>query len=91
MADIHRDERGRFAPGDSMGNQPVTEHANTPSVHTRLSAAARDAIIRGKGVDQRHYPVRTDAEVTAKTDFGKPQGSQMSTAGRFKYQPPKKH
>jgi hypothetical protein len=76
-----RDERGRWAATGSTGNQPVTAHADQASVHTRLRPAARDRIIRGKFADQRAYPVRTDAEVTAKTDLGKAGPS----LGRFQY------
>lgn len=76
-----RDSRGRWAATGSTGNQPVTAHAGQPSVHTRLSPAARDRVIRGKFTDQRAYPVRTDAEVTAKTDLGK----AGPTPGRFQY------
>ena len=84
---ITRDERGRFASnGDTVGRQPVTQHGNTESVHTRLSQAARDAIIRGKGTDARHFPVRTDAYSTGLTDLQKPMASLTSTPGRFKYQ-----
>jgi hypothetical protein len=67
-----------------MGNQPVKSSSGQPSVHTRLSAAARDAIIRGKGIDARRYPSR-GPEATALTDHGKPQGSFTASSGRFQF------
>lgn len=76
-----RDSHGRWAATGSTGNQPVTSSAGQASVHTRLRPAARDRIIRNKMVDQSHYPIRTDAEVTAKTDLGKAGPSP----GRFQY------
>jgi len=65
-----RDSHGRWAATGSTGNQPVTAHADQPSVHTRLRPAARDRIIRNKMTDQTHFPIRTDAEIAAKTDLG---------------------
>lgn len=84
--DQPRDDHGRFASSGSMGNQPVKSSAGQPSMHSRLRPAARDRIIRQKGIDQRHFPIRTDAEATAKTDLGRPMASITSTPGRFKYQ-----
>ncbi|MGH6670749.1 MAG: hypothetical protein ACRECV_02090 [Xanthobacteraceae bacterium] len=81
MTDQPRDEDGRFASGNSMGRQPVTSSGDQPSVHTRLRAAARDAVIRGKMVDQSHRPIRTDHAIAAITDHGKAGASP----GRFKY------
>ena len=82
--DQPRDENGRWASSGSMGNQPVMSHANQPSVHTRLSAAARDRIIRGKAIDQRHFPNR-GPEATAATDLGRPQAGLTATPGRFQF------
>jgi hypothetical protein len=76
-----RDSHGRWASTGSVGNQPVTASAGQASVHTRLRPAARDRIIRNKMVDQSHFKVRTDAEVTALTDHGKAGPSP----GRFQY------
>jgi|SRR5579862_1716772 len=91
--DQPRDDHGRWSSSGSMGRQPVQSHDNQPSVHTRLSAAARDRIVRMKGIDQRRYGVPMDTQGSrlrpdtgAKTDFGKPMASQTSTPGRFKFQ-----
>ena len=54
----------------------------------RLSAAARDRIIRQKGIDQRHFPNR-GADATAATDQGQPMAGLTATRGRFKYQQPR--
>lgn len=70
--DQPRNERGEWTSGDSGGRQPVQSHAGQASMHTniRLSTAARDQIIRQKGIDQRRYGgVTTDASVAAKTDL----------------------
>lgn len=69
--DQPRNERGEWTSGDSAGRQPVQSHAGQASMHTnlRLSAAARDRIIRGKGTDQRHFPVKSDANVASTTDL----------------------
>lgn len=67
-----RNVSGRAVPR----SKPVTRHAGAQSVGTDKPAkvappwgtgrpapgqAARDAVIRGKGIDSRRYPVRTDA------------------------------
>ncbi len=80
---------------------PTMHHAGQPSVGTgggggggggsgggRLSAAARDRIIRQKGIDQRHFPNR-GAEATAATDQGQPMAGLTATPGRFRYQQPR--
>ncbi|HVA17445.1 MAG TPA: hypothetical protein VMV59_06995 [Candidatus Dormibacteraeota bacterium] len=64
----------------------VTKHAGAASVGTsRLSAAARDSVIRGKATDQRHFPIRSDANIAARTDQGKPQIGLTATPGRFRF------
>jgi len=75
----------------------VAKHAGTRSVGTgggggggggggdgspRLSAAARDRIIRHKMIDQSHFPQR-GADATAATDLGRPQVGLTASAGRF--------
>ncbi len=49
----------------------------------QLSAAARDRIIRNKATDQRHFPIRSDANIAAVTDQSKPMASITATPGRF--------
>ena len=81
-----RNVNGKNVPRSKV----VTEHAG-PSVGTdsgqssRLSQAARDRIIRGKGTDQRHYPNR-GPEATGATDLMRPMAGLTATPGRFKYQ-----
>lgn len=64
-------------------SQVVTLHAGQDSVadsgagFSRLSSAARDAIIRQKATDQRHFPVR-GPESTAAIDLGMPAGSRTA-------------
>lgn len=56
--------------GTVARSKPIARHAGEPSVGTerpRLSEAARANIIRGKGIDQRHYPIETDRTVANKT------------------------
>ena len=88
--DQPRDSNGRWASTGSVGRQPVKSSGGQPSVHTRLSRAARENIIKGKGVDQRHFPIRTDAYATGLTDRQGPMAGLTATPGRFKYQPPKR-
>ena len=77
-----RDERGRFSVGGAGGDHQaearspsdrrvVVAHAQ-PSVGVgpRLSAAARDAVIRGKGIDVRHFPERGPANLSKSRDLG---------------------
>jgi hypothetical protein len=74
-----RNVEGRNVPR----SKPVTRHADAPSVGTegpRLSAAARDAIIRGKGIDQRAYPFRSDADVGLRTTL---MGPRPITPGKL--------
>ena len=81
-ADQPRDERGRWSAGSASGDHQaeardpsdrrvVTAHAE-PSVGTgpRLSAAARDAVIRGKMVDQSHFSNRGPDTLSKARDLG---------------------
>lgn len=83
--DQPRDSHGRWTSNGSIGRQPVQSHANTPSVHTRLSAKA-EKIALGKAQDEKRYPSRTDQEVAAMTDLGKPTPSYSTKQSRFPYQ-----
>ena len=80
--DQPRDNRGRWSAGSASGDHQadardpsdrrvVTAHAG-PSVGTgpRLSAAARDAVIRGKMVDQTHFPNRGPDTLSKARDLG---------------------
>jgi len=96
---------GSAASGDHQASQSVqraprlsvTRH-DVPTVGTErpritLRPAARDRIVRNKMVDQGSRagrPIRTDADIASRTDFGKPQAGLTATPGRFKYQPPRR-
>lgn len=69
-------------PGPIARSQVVARHSNTASVGTepRLSAAARDSIIRGKFADQRAYPVRSDSDIALKQLMQQP---HSVSPGRF--------
>jgi len=58
--DQPRDSNGRWASTGSVGRQPVKSSGGQPSVHTRLSRAARENIIKFRSVDQRHYGISDD-------------------------------
>jgi hypothetical protein len=66
--DQPRASDGKWTAG--AGRQPITAHNSQPSVGVRLSAAARDAVIRGKGIDVRHYPERGAANLSKSRDLG---------------------
>jgi hypothetical protein len=61
LAAMPADKSKRHVPGHGTVDRSV------PVIRPRLSAAARDAIIRGKLTDQTHFPVTTDATVADKT------------------------
>ncbi len=78
--DQPRDERGRWSVGAAGGDHQaearspsdrrvVVAHAQ-PSVGVRLSTAARDLIVRNKGIDQRHFPNRTADNLSRGRDLG---------------------
>ena len=91
---VSPDATKRVVSGKSVPREKVvTEHAG-PSVGTssgRLSAAARDNIIRGKGVDARHYGVPSDtqgarlrSDTGSRTDLGGAQYGFQSKPGSFR-------
>lgn len=83
--DQPRGADGKWISGGSMGRQPVQSHAGQPSVHTNLSAKEERIAMR-KQADERRYPTRTDSQVAAMTDFGKPTPSYSTKQSRFPYQ-----
>jgi hypothetical protein len=76
----------RNVGGVAVGRaRPVARHVGVESVNTepprsRLSANARDTIIRNKAIDARHYPITTDRSIAAKTDL---MGSRPVAAGKL--------
>jgi hypothetical protein len=61
LAAMPSDKSKRHVPGHGTVDRSV------PVIRPRLSAAARDLIVRNKMIDQTHYPVTTDATVADKT------------------------
>ena len=53
-------------------SEPMTMHEGVPSVGTHLSSAAQERVAILKGVDERHFPSRTNAEVGGMTSLSGP-------------------
>jgi hypothetical protein len=81
LAAAPSDTSKRHVPGHGVVDR------NVPVIPgPRLSRAARERIIANKATDQRRYPLRSDAQIAAKTDLQKPMASLTSSPGRFRYQ-----
>jgi hypothetical protein len=49
--------------------------------------ARAERVALNQAIDERHYPTRSNADVAARTDLQKPQGSITATPGRFNARP----
>jgi hypothetical protein len=47
--------------------------------------ARAERVALNRQIDERHFPSRSNAEATAKTDLGRPQGRDQSLVGAVGY------